>query len=681
MNAAARSCAQGHHWPGVGTFVGSTSPCVVEPPHQVGVGYDACCWSDADRQCSLLDMKLPSAESVSDDAIVPLMDTGSGVRLRRTTVHLMIVAGLGAVATTAWLGVVLFTVGHGYDVSDEGFYLLMYRWWDVGAPNLTGIQYVYGPIFDLLGHNIAALRVFRLLTVLATHAAFGWAFMGWLRTRRPTAPATRWWEIAGTMVLAACGGMIYCWLPLTAGYNDVSILGALLAAAIVLRIIADVERGATIRAWVPAALGPLAVAMLLAKWSSSALTLAVVGVVGIVAVRRRSWREVGRLAAWAAGGALLTVVLMQVFVAPLTSVVSGLVAANKNMANASHAPRALLEVYIDYSVAALKAAVKAHAVLLIAAVFATLARGRFWHLVARVLVVVGLALSLRRILADGDLAGGTVNLTRFPIAVIGLLLVPALIGITAVIRDRSTVSGAAPDIGSSLTRPGGRSWAVLAMLVLLPVTQAAGTSNALHWMAINALAAWAAVVIAVLTGIEAAPPEARWLAGAATVGLVVVTACVAINGVLVNPYRTAGRYYTTAAVAGVPALASLRLHPQAASAYADLHERLLPWIEPHSRAVMAFDNMPGLVLMLDGRSVGTAWYGATDPVAASIWAECQQPEPWWGDRAPILLFNRPVSDVEVAILRGCGYDFATDYRLLAPAEQMHGLEVYVPADG
>jgi len=220
-------------------------------------------------------MKLPSAESVSDDAIVPLMDTGSGVRLRRTTVHLMIVAGLGAVATTAWLGVVLFTVGHGYDVSDEGFYLLMYRWWDVGAPNLTGIQYVYGPIFDLLGHNIAALRVFRLLTVLATHAAFGWAFMGWLRTRRPTAPATRWWEIAGTMVLAACGGMIYCWLPLTAGYNDVSILGALLAAAIVLRIIADVERGATIRAWVPAALGPLAVAMLLAKWSSSALTLAV----------------------------------------------------------------------------------------------------------------------------------------------------------------------------------------------------------------------------------------------------------------------------------------------------------------------------------------------------------------------------------------------------------------------
>jgi hypothetical protein len=95
---------------------------------------------------------------------------------------------------------------------------------------------------------------------------------------------------------------------------------------------------------------------------------------------------------------------------------------------------------------------------------------------------------------------------------------------------------------------------------------------------------------------------------------------------------------------------------------------------------MAFDMIAGLVLVIDGRPVGAAWVSPYDQVhaAASMRTDCQRPERSWGQRAPIVLFNRPVTAIEVETLRACGYDFETDYRLLAPPDQTLGVEVYVP---
>src|SRR5262249_41404633 len=126
--------------------------------------------------------------------------------------------------------------------------------------------------------------------------------MVWLRTRRPNAPATRWWEAAGCLALVTTGAMAYSRLPLSAGYNDISTLGGLLAGSIVLRAAAEVERGLKIPGWLPALLGPLAILIGLAKWSSALATFAVVGVVGVNAVRRAGWRQVRRVTAWALGG-------------------------------------------------------------------------------------------------------------------------------------------------------------------------------------------------------------------------------------------------------------------------------------------------------------------------------------------------------------------------------------------
>jgi hypothetical protein len=94
--------------------------------------------------------------------------------------------------------------------------------------------------------------------------------------------------------------------------------------------------------------------------------------------------------------------------------------------------------------------------------------------------------------------------------------------------------------------------------------------------------------------------------------------------------------------------------------------------------VVALDKMAGIVLLLDGRSVGEAWYAPEDPArtAAGIAAACSKGPL---DRAPVLVLNRPLRPGDRELLAPCGLDPVRDYRLLAPVAQTGGLTVLVPA--
>jgi hypothetical protein len=92
--------------------------------------------------------------------------------------------------------------------------------------------------------------------------------------------------------------------------------------------------------------------------------------------------------------------------------------------------------------------------------------------------------------------------------------------------------------------------------------------------------------------------------------------------------------------------------------------------------------MAGLVLVLDGRPVGEAWYSAIDHerTAAGIRATCDATGEPWRDGLPVLLFNRPVSEVEIAALADCGLSFDTDFRPLPISGGPPGVTVYVPTN-
>jgi hypothetical protein len=577
-------------------------------------------------------------------------------------------------AAILWITVVALTAGHGLDVSDEGAYLLSYRWWRENMQTFTGAQYLYGPVFQLIGYDITGLRVVRLLIVVGTHLAFGWAFMRWLRLRRPRAPATWLWEAAGVAVILACGGMVYSWLPLSPGYNDVSLLGGLLAMAIVLRMATHADRAGRVPAWVPALFGPVVVAMLLAKWSSSVVTLAVVALAGLAAVAPLGRRQVVRVIAWALAGTVATMLLIQVLLVPLTTAVPEMLATNRLVAAGANSPVALLELYARTTYDLLRVMVDGHFLLFLAAIVAVVLRGRVPMIVAGVVAGAALSVSAWRAITDGYHHGGTVNLDSYPVGLTVAFAAVSLVAIAALVDRRAA--------GSALRVEGWRGWMILAAVALIPVTQAAGTGNPLHFMAINGFAAWAAMMLAILTGLEAAPVLARVLTAVVTAAAVLLSAVVAGDGLWAHPYRAAPRTMATAEVPGAPALSGVRLTPQQAADYARLRQRLAPYLDPPGRAIMAYDEMAGIVLVLDGRPVGEAWYSAIDPArtAAGVREVCGDGRGWWGTRSPILILRRPITLVEIDALRSCGLDFATDYRPLAPPAETLGLQVYVPTD-
>ncbi|HEY7273649.1 MAG TPA: hypothetical protein VH502_13025, partial [Actinoplanes sp.] len=230
------------------------------------------------------------------------------------------VLGLACAVTAIWAGTALRAAGHGFDVTDEGFYLLSYRWWNVDHWTFTGAQYVYGPVFAVLRHDIAALRIFRLLTVVGGHLLFGLAVMRWLRPRRPSAPPTRLWEAAGTAVVVAAGGVVYSWLPPTPGYNDVVVLGALLGLAAVFAMARYAERAARVPFWLPFAFGVTVVPVLLAKWAAL-VPVTLVVLAGVLALAPLGPRAVAGAAGWTFAGGTGAAALVHAAVVPLTTAV------------------------------------------------------------------------------------------------------------------------------------------------------------------------------------------------------------------------------------------------------------------------------------------------------------------------------------------------------------------------
>ncbi|MFI5497050.1 hypothetical protein [Actinoplanes sp. NPDC051859] len=583
-------------------------------------------------------------------------------------------AGAAAVASV-WIGAAVLTAGHGFDLTDEGYYLLSYRWWDVNPRTFTGSQYLYGPVFELLGHDIAGLRLFRLLTIVLTHLGFGWAFMGWLRLRRPAAPATRLWEAAGTATILAAGGAIYGWLPQSPGYNDVVLLGAMSCLAVVLRIATYAERDARVPIWLPVVGGLLLVPILLAKWSAGPLLL-LIAVTGAVTVYPLGWRALGRAAAGALAGVVTAIATVHLLIVPLTYAVPYLVEVNRLLSAGSFSLPVLLERYWDLTRPMLLSVARYDGLLLVAAAAVVLARRKVSRIAAVALAVLGAALSAYHVVDSGALGGGRLYLYQW-----------VLIFIAALAFTVSTAVAAIFDRQSSLGREHQRGWLLLGVVFLLPILQTLGTSNAPFVVATNGFAVWMALLVAVVTGLDKAPAPARVLAAGVATAVVVATACVATGGLWRHPYRTPGRAETTSSVPGVTALNHIRLDAERAAGFRDLHRQLEPYLWP-GRPMMAFDTMPGVVLVLGGRPLGEAWYAPADPArtSAGILADCRVHGPWHaptarpGRQAPILLFDRPVTSDKKDLFRACGLDFDTGYRLLAPKEQTMRLEVYVPAD-
>ncbi|MEV0792411.1 hypothetical protein [Kribbella sp. NPDC050459] len=585
----------------------------------------------------------------------------------------VLLAGVIAVAggLAAWW---ILTAGRaaneGFDITDEGYYLLSYRWWDSNPLALTGVQYVYGPVFEWFGYDIVKLRFFRLFTVVTVHLVFGYSFMRWLRGRRPGAPPTRLWEAAGTAVVLAAGGMCYSWIPQSPGYNDVVLLGALMLVSCVLWMATAVDRGTPVPFWIFVVAGLVIGVMVLAKWTSVVM-IGLIVITAVVVLAGQGGRSVARGVLFALGGLGLAALVVQLFVVRLDVAVPGILDVNKFIAGTSYTPPELLHLYWSSTITLIGRTLVAHGLLLIAVAVATIARWRWLRTAAAVLALVALSFSVRRVaVADGAL-GGSQHIPMYAETLLAAVLVAVVAAAGAVIAGRAGVTPR-----SLLSRENTRTWVILALLVLLPLVQAFGTNTPLYTIGFNAFAAWAAVMIAVLTGIWATPIVARLTLGLVLVGALVATSTIAYTGLFRYPYRSVGHSQLTAA-STIPALDGVYLSPAAEENFSRLAAELKPYTDPPGRPVLAFDKMAGLVLMLGGRPLGEAWIAPKERArtAAGIEEVCRADRP---SRAPLVVLNRAISDVEIDALRACGLDFRAEYEQLAPAHDTIGLQVWIP---
>lgn len=570
------------------------------------------------------------------------------------------VLAFASTITGIWAAVVIRAAGHGLDLTDEGFYLLSYRWWNADHRTFTGVQYLYGPVFDLLGHDIRALRIFRLGTIVAAHLLFGVAFMRWLRPRRPSAPPTRLWEAAGTAVLVASGGAMYGWLPQSPGYNDVVLLGALLALAVVFTMARHAECGDRVPVRLPVTFGFVAVAVVLAKWAS-VLLLGVVATVAVVALAPAGIRATLRATGWALAGIAAATALVHLLLVPLTTAVPQMLAVNRLLAEGSFAIPVLLRRYADSTLPTVETIARQYGLLLACAVIAALARRRAAQVAAGVLGAAGLTQAAAFTVREGGLGGGPVNVRQFIVPLVGAALVGLAVAGAGRLDD-------------------GRGRLLLGSLAVLPLIYAFGTSNIPLKLSVMAFALWTAVLVAVVTGLDRRAVVARGLTVAVAAGSLLVTVSVSTGGLWRNPYRDVPYARATAPVPGVPALSGVRVDPAQARSYADLYARLAPHLKPSGRRVLGLDKMAGIVLILDGRTVGEVWYAPEDPVRtrAGIAAACVDGPPWPADRAPVLVLNRPPRPADARLLQPCGLKLSRDYRRLAPASQTGGFTVLVP---
>ncbi|RNL79065.1 hypothetical protein [Nocardioides marmorisolisilvae] len=587
-------------------------------------------------------------------------------RRRANRLQTAALAGLGF-GIAAWVGAATLMSDRGLDTSDEGFYLLSYRWWDSTPRVFTGVQYIYGPVLDAVGDSVPALRLVRLVSVIALHATLGWAVVTWLRARGAPRRLSPSGELVAVGAITAAGAVQYGWLPLSPGYNDVAVLTSLGLVAALLRCMRAAHLGRPLPVLPAVAAGLCATLLVVAKWSSAALVLALVVVVGAIALRRlgaRGWIRfllVGLGSVLFLGAGFLSM-------AGGTSVISTIVDVNKLAARTGNSPAELVRMYLNTGAHALGQA-------LLLAVPALVCVG-----VGRVLSTRGAVRSAAIVLVLAPITvpfvawpsrwavplGGAANVERYTAVLIALGALAA--GAAVLNRKRS---------GADLPDQASEEPLVLVLLLLAPLVQAIGTGNALYLIAVNAFGCWVAALVILGAGLDGA---LRVVARTATAVAVAVCLAVGTSGLLEIPYRTSSYADSDQQLGGKGITAGLRV--------GKLQARILTEVQQaagnpgRGTPILGFDEMAGFVLALDGRSVGEAWYSALDHHRTRVGIEdaCSRPNPFAG-RRPVVLFDRDPEPEDLTALRSCGIDLGVGYRLvLVPFLAGKSILVYRPIE-
>ena len=521
---------------------------------------------------------------------------------------------LVAAVLAAGAGIFVWGANRGFDLSDEGVYLLDFQNPDGFRGGFTGYHRIGALLFSAVGQEIVTLRLVGLALLLLATVFFALQLLGLLKSSGLSPFSGRAGEWGFGLAVTVSILPAFCWPPPTLSYNTLTGILLLMAGGSFLAVLAA-NRWLARSLWLAVFAASLLV-LLLVKGSSAFGLLLGCGVLlafwPMAPFRVRAGIALGFAGLGLAGGLILFFAVPAfrdawTFLAySVTSLLEGKGASGIIGRHAGEALDLVLRTLRSYYFPLLTA------------------------------------------------AAGVVVLRRMPgidgwrVRVFGLFTLAVLAG-TAVAKD-GFLAGMAARNGSMLAYlamvlvlvtlaaglPGRLGWTrreVIAFTLLalwlgaLPFFGAAGTTHRLYVNALLHLPSFFAVIV-LLAAVADRRVGSMWLAPSAALLVAALGAGQFVSGFLVQPYRLATPKWeqTVPVPVGEPA-SMLRLDPATAGFVAEMRQIFKDaGFEPGQDILGLFD-VPGVVFACGGVSPGRPWYfgnygsvGENENLDALTWA-------------------------------------------------------------
>ena len=432
----------------------------------------------------------------------------------------------------------------GVDFTDEGIYLVSYRYYRSPQMVYNGAPAFFGPLFQLVGYSVVWLRRIKILLVVASGLGLGWATATFVR-RRPDETSRLHMlplHLAITLFVTVGGFTMYTWLPQSPGYNDLSVLCASALAATVLPAVTSTRE----RRWWLLAAGAIVAVALINKWPAG---LCMVAVVAAALVLARGWRNAGRDLGWSGAGFVLGCILLALMSGHFFNRVSELRSSSEQLSDS-------LPIWDSYLVPYWRNLLDVGR-LVGARVWLILALGIALSLVAslRRSVAFGAVLALAVLLAvqsaahSGQFRGGDFNVGLSQVAL------PLLLTLAGVIWLIGRVAAALPTKDSAAAVPSDPvavaeefsiarvRGAALILLIGLGGAQAFGTLNPPMFVVVSSGALCAAAIVILAADVMVTWRPAIIPMAAVLVVVPLATERMMLSGLWQHPYRLATNLY------------------------------------------------------------------------------------------------------------------------------------------
>lgn len=569
---------------------------------------------------------------------------------RTVSVYFAVVAAL--VAT----GIVVWALPRGFDLTDEGFYLLNYQPAQTGwglsrfGPLITGLFFGHAP-------GVLTLRILHLVAALAGAVYLGLGVTRWARRHDLPWIVSDPWVTVPTVVLLSIAAFIFG--PPTLSYNHLSELGAQLLLGSALRMDRDG------RAWGPVVVHGLAAALLLLVKFTSLPFLVALGLVAAWDGDVRAWAA---QVAKAAGVAVLALALYGLVIESPARVWQSARLDFELQSDGIHSESRLISKYRASLVDLWHFLTSSFPLLVGAGVLGaatSAAVTRFTRALVLLSSVVWLTLVIRALASDAIFS----NVRQATLGYAFLL--------AAVAMWKAGEWGVAKARTSAGSWPQGDLRAVMRVglvLLLAPFAATVGTNNKLMLGAVFHLAAWGPLL---LLGLSRGRQASRGVV--AGVAVVLVSALVVAHLWVIyvlHPYRLpqALTEQTMPAPEG-SRVASLLLDERTHALVVEA-EALKDQLGAHDK-ILGMYGLGGLVWMLDATSPGQPWIrpwgDGGEQSCGRILAE--SPESLAG--VPILVDGR----APLPCLADAGSSFPEGYKLIGSLRRpLDGatIEVFVP---